>query len=148
MDKKTENEILASLKGAQRRLVSMGCKAGEFFEAYGRINTLSDWPKEMSKIAARFEKVADATEDRLVKSSTYLKAVAYYHAAQLGIHEDTEEKKQIFYSSVRAYNKAAKYVWGPVERVEYPFRGKMLSAYLRKMPGVENGTLYHHDQRD
>lgn len=137
MDEKTQNIILFALKGSQRRWVALGGKAGEFFEAYEKIKTLSDWPKEFSSLAARFEKVADAIDDKVVKASNYLKAVVYYHAAQLGIHEDTEEKKQIFYSSVRAYNKAAKYVWGPVEQVEYPFRGTKLSAYFRKIPGVE-----------
>lgn len=137
MDEKTQNLILTTLKKAQRRITSLGCRESEFFETYERIRTLSDWPKEVSKLAERFEKAGDHIEDGLVKASNYLKAVAYYHAAQLGIHEDTEEKKQIFYSCARAYNKAAKYFWAPVERVEYPYAGVMLSAYFRKVPGVK-----------
>lgn len=134
MDKEIEESILACLRGQAWRWRSLGIKDSELFEADRRIKTLNDWVSECNAIAESYEKAADAIEDKLVKTSNYLSAAVYYHASQLGITRDNTEKKQIFLSSVRSYLKAAEFFAVPLERVEYPYEGKTLSAYFRNIP--------------
>lgn len=64
-----------------------------------------------------------------------MKAVNYYHMAQSPIKQDTEEKKQSYWSVARAFEKAGKYMRPPLEVVQYPFRGITFSAYFRKATG-------------
>lgn len=137
MSKEEKDRILAGEKAISWRFIGEGARPEELFETYGKIKDLDDWPKEFSALAQRFERAADAIEDTGIKASNYLSATLYYHIAGLVLFEDSEEKKQIYYSSLRAYQKASKYFWGPAERVEFPFNNTKLPGFFRKIPGVE-----------
>ena len=138
MDKKMEAELLSCLKGFTFRWRSLGARDGELLDLNKKISSVEDWIREYNDIATAYEKAADAITDRVVKTSNYLSAAVYFHSSQLGLTSDTDRKKEIFYASVRAYFKAAQNFTVPLERVEFPYDGKTLSAYFRKKPGIKN----------
>jgi 2,6-dihydroxypseudooxynicotine hydrolase len=138
MSPEEANVILGQLKdhGRVRRWFGLGARAEELFDTFGKIHELAEWCSEFGNLAQRFEKSADATEERTVKVANYLSAASYFHIGLLGTFEDNEERKQAYRSVVRVYDKARKYFRIPAERVEYPFAGLSFSAYFRQAPGV------------
>ena len=58
-------------------------RAEEVRETVARIETFDNWCREFSKVAKRYEEMANATEDKDAKVQAHLLAAAYYHIGQL-----------------------------------------------------------------
>lgn len=139
LDTKSEEKLYSFLKKESlRRWLGMGGSDGDIFPTYRKIKGIGDWCREFSNLAEGFEKTGDAAASPLAKAQNYRLAAVYYHIAQLGIFEDTDEKKEAFLASMRAYTKGAPYYWVPVEVVEYAYQGVKLKAYFRRSPDSKN----------
>ena len=101
MNKKTEEVLLSLLKvGLLQRYIGIGAREDELFEAYNQIKSLADWCRVFSQVAERFEKVADAAEDRIVKASNYRTATIYSWGATVTTtrHRTSSFNKKLVYS--------------------------------------------------
>lgn len=97
------------------------------------------WAQVWSALGKEYEDKADAAaksgKSAKALSEDYMLAFEYYRSGRYPTFS-TPGKKAAYQHSVRAFRKAAAGFEIPLELVEVPFKGKALTGYLQKPPGV------------
>jgi len=134
-----EEEIGVLQEGSHnvKRLVGFGAEEGELREALSRIRQLRDWCPEFSKLALKYEKLAEPAKVEYVRIFNYMRAAVYYHIGELFIFGPTPEKERAHSAMVEAYAKAKKYFAYPTDDVSVPFANTRLNGYFRRLRGIK-----------
>ncbi len=133
-----KEEIGALQEGSHniKRLVGFGGEEGELRETLGRIKELGQWCAEFTKLAEKYERLAEPAKVEYVKIFNYMKAAVYYHIGELFIFGPTLEKEKAHRAMVEAYAKARPYFAYPTEEVDVPFSNTHLKGHFRRLRGV------------
>ncbi len=86
---------------------------------------------DFAAAAAQRGENALAAGHRLTAGSELIRAALYYHYAQTFFYVDMAARRATHEAKVRAFMRGAPLVEPPLERVEIPFDGATLPAYLR-----------------
>ena len=106
---------------------------GDFRTVGMRVRKFADMHREFASAARRRELKAEAfeKEGRLVSArESYFIASLLWSAARWPIFENNEKSIHYNARTVACYDKFARYAQRPVERIEVPFKGKVLPGYL------------------
>ena len=108
-----------------------------------RIQKFVDMPREFARVAARREELAKETEKagHLVEAREhYYIAATFYTNAMWAIYEDGNPKRIAWQERKRAcYDKFIQYAGRRIERVEFPYGGKLVQALLHLPSGIKSG---------
>ncbi len=134
-----EEEIGALQEGSHniKRLVGFGAEEGELRETLGKIKELRDWCAEFTKLAEKYEKLAEPAKVEYARIFNYMKAAVYYHIGELFIFGPTAEKEKAHSAMVEAYAKAKRHFAYPTDEVKVPFSNTNLNGYFRRLRGIE-----------
>lgn len=98
------------------------------------------WPEVWSRWGDEAEKRAEkalALKTNLTAATEFARGSLFHHYAQYLYFDDIKEKKRIHDKKVAAFMRAAPLFDVPFERVEIPYDGIKMAAYLRVPPGVK-----------
>ncbi len=101
-------------------------------------NAQQAWHESWKKLAERVEALALVHEEAgqyLSAGRKYLRASAYYIAAERMLKARDHRKVQTYCQGLAAFKKGVQLRREPVECVEVPFQGKSLPALFSKAPG-------------
>jgi len=108
-----------------------------------RIQKFVDIPREFARVAARRETLGHETEaaGHFVEAREhYYIASCFYTNAMWAIYEDNNPKRIAWQEKKRAcYDKFIRYAGRPIERVEFPYDGKLAQALLHLPPNMKPG---------
>jgi dienelactone hydrolase len=108
-----------------------------------RIQKFVDIPREFARVAARREALGRETEmaGHFVEAREhYYTASCFYTNAMWAIYEDGNPQRLAWQEKKRAcYDKFIQCAGRPIERVEFPYEGKLVQALLHLPPGVKAG---------
>jgi 2,6-dihydroxypseudooxynicotine hydrolase len=99
------------------------------------------WPETWSIWAADYERLAEESLARGAKrtaAADFVRASLYYHYGQNILVDDIKKKRAVHDLKVAAFLRAAPLLDPPLERVEIPFAGVKMAAYLRLPRGVKS----------
>ena len=105
-----------------------------------RIQKFGDIAREFGRAAARRERLACQAEQEghtVSAREHFFVASILYGGAQWPIFENTPENVRLNAKKVEMYEQFIRLADRPVRRVEIPFEGKSLPAYLHLPPGVD-----------
>jgi len=108
-----------------------------------RIQKFVDIPREFARVATRREAQGRETE----AAGHFVEAREHYHIASCfytnamwAIYEEGNSQRLVWQERKRAcYDKFIQYAGRPIERVEFPYEGKLVQALLHLPPGVKAG---------
>jgi dienelactone hydrolase len=95
----------------------------------------NDWCRAWSQEGARHEKLAEeaAAHGRtLTAAEAYVRAAMYYHYGKHLFADHPAEFQAAHDAMLRCYSAGVTKLPNPAERVEFPFRGVNMAAWLRK----------------
>ena len=108
-----------------------------------RIQKFVDIPREFARVATRREAQGRETEaaGHFVEAREhYYIASCFYTNAMWAIYEEGNSQRLVWQERKRAcYDKFIQYAGRPIERVEFPYEGKLVQALLHLPPGVKAG---------
>ena len=120
------------------RLISFGIGYGDLERITRQINDWAAFSRAMADLGEHWDHLADkAYKSGCLETPRqhWLRAAAYFHYAQLRLH-DSFLKEKLRRISRRAYQKYAALADPPIIRCEVPFQSTFLPGYLRiKKPG-------------
>ena len=136
---KKEEEIAVLQEGTHnvKRLVGLGAEEGELRETLSNIKELKDWCAQFTKLAQKYEKLAEPAKVEYARIFNYMRAAVYYHIGELFIFGPTPEKERAHSAMVQAYAKAKTHFAYPTEDVNVPFANTNLKGYFRRLRGIE-----------
>jgi dienelactone hydrolase len=120
------------------RYVATGVDPNDLRRLIARIDRWSDWCRIWCEEGRRHEQLAEeaAGRGRLVTAGeAFLRASIYYHYAKHLFWEDPEQFRDAHARMLRCYLAAAPHTDPPMERLEIPFEGTKMAAYLRRPAG-------------
>ena len=138
MTKAVVNEIINS---AIHRFLADGVYYRDLIDIRNSMPNWEAWPDTWSKWAAAHEKRAEeslASGARLTAGTDFARASLYYHYAQNILVDDLKRKKAVHDLKVAAFKRAAPLLDPPLQRVEIPFAGIKMAAYLRLPPQIKS----------
>ena len=106
---------------------------GDFMGVRARVRKFTDVSREFGRAAARREAIAhrfDAEGRTVSAGENFFVAALLYESARWSIFENTPENIALNEKKVACYAKYAQYAAHEMRRVEIPFEGKSLPAYL------------------
>ncbi len=128
-------KILSAKTHWQGRMVSNGIPLSDFNDVINSIETWDDWCVSWSKKGEIHSKLGeDAIKDgsKLTASHHFITASVCYHFGKYLFVHKPSEMKIAHNHCVNLYKKALPLMKIPGERVEIPFKGKLLYGNLRK----------------
>lgn len=132
---KSERDWHASRFLANRsRILANGVDIYDLEDTLSRIHVWTDWCREWGKTAAAHEQRAEkalASGLALTAAQFYLRAASCYHFAQNLFYEDLEQKAAAQKRKVACFARGASALDPAPARVEIPFDGITMAAYLR-----------------
>jgi hypothetical protein len=134
-----EQNLALNFHSLYPRLLSFGIGYGDLERITSRVNDWTSFSRAMADMGEHWEHLADKS----YKSGSletprqqWLRAAAYYHYAQLRLH-DSLLKENLRRRCRQVYAKYARLADPPVVRCEVPFQGMYLPGYLRsRRPGA------------
>lgn len=124
------------------RFVTQGVDANDVRNLLGRIHRNAAWLREWSATAAMHEELARQAKKRrytVTAGEAYMRAALCYHFGKMRWIEVLEKEAdyhQAHAKSIETFRQALQYLDPTAERVDIPYEGITLPAYLRKPPGV------------
>ena len=133
-----EQNLALNFRSLYPRLLSFGIGYGDLERITSRVNYWTSFARAMADLGEHWE----ASGDKSYKSGSletprqqWLRAAAYYHYAQLRLH-DSLLKESLRRACRQVYAKYAPLADPTVIRCEIPFQGMNLPGYLRvRRPG-------------
>jgi len=133
-----EQNLALNFRSLYPRLLSFGIGYGDLERITSRVNDWTSFARAMADLGEHWE----ASGDKSYKSGSletprqqWLRAAAYYHYAQLRLH-DSLLKESLRRACRQVYAKYAPLADPTVIRCEIPFQGMNLPGYLRvRRPG-------------
>jgi fermentation-respiration switch protein FrsA (DUF1100 family) len=116
----------------------------DFMGVRARVHKFNDLSREFGRAAARREAIAGRFEEECRTASareSFFIASLLYGSAQWPIFENSPENIAFNNKKVECYSKYALYSDHEIRRVEIPFAGKSLPAYLHLPPKRPSGRL-------
>ena len=117
---------------------------GDFMGVRNRVRKFSDISREFGRAAGRREAIARRFEEEgrtVAARESFFIAALLYGAAQWPIFENSPQNIAFNDKKVECYTKYARYAAHEVRRVEIPFEGKSLPAYLHLPNKRPSGKL-------
>ena len=104
------------------------------------------WGSEWARIAGRYEAQGDAEESRGQTEACGKSFYLAYEYCRIGRYPvpNTPEKMNCYKGALRCFQKAARYLDPPVERVAIPFEGKQVVGYLQIPRGAVRPPVVMH----
>jgi dienelactone hydrolase len=124
--------------GGRARWQTAGVPAADLDRLLPQIRSLSDWWSKWQALAAGREAEARnalAAGRRAEATAKFLQAFALYDISALGLFIQPERWQAVTRCMAECYAQAAPYLDPPAQRVEIPYGGICLAAYLR-MPAI------------
>lgn len=124
------------------RFVTQGVDANDVRTILGRIHLNVEWLREWSSTAAMHEALAVEADKRgctVSAGEAYLRAALCYHFGKMRwiqVLEHEDEYHQAHAKSVDTFRKALQHLDPTAERVDIPYEGITMPAYLRKPLGA------------
>lgn len=138
---KSEKDWYASRFLTNRsRILANGVDIYDLEGTLSRIEAWTDWCREWCKTAKAHEERAEkalVSGQSLTAAQFYLRAASCYHFSQNVFYENLEEKLAAQKRKVECFSKGSSALNPPPVRVEIPFDGITMAAYLR-VPDPEN----------
>ena len=123
-------------------------KKEDVAEAAERLTSLDpdQWGSEWARIAGRYEAQGDAEESRGQTEACGKSFYLAYEYCRIGRYPvpNTPEKMNCYKGALRCFQKAARYLDPPVERVAIPFEGKQVVGYLQIPRGAVRPPVVMH----
>jgi dipeptidyl aminopeptidase/acylaminoacyl peptidase len=122
------------------RYVATGVDQNDLQRLVARIDRWSDWCRTWSEEASRHEQLAMAAaaqQRRVTAAESFLRAAIYYHYAKHLFGEDPEQFRVAHESMLRCYRAAAADTVQPMQRMDIPFAGSTMAAWLRRPAGAQ-----------
>ncbi len=120
------------------RYVATGVDPNDLERLVSRIDRWDDWCRIWSEEAHRHEQQARkaAQEDRRVTAAEcYLRAAIYYHYGKHLFGAEPRQFQLAHDNMLRCYTAAARDTDPPMQRIEVPFAGATMAAWLRRPAG-------------
>jgi alpha-beta hydrolase superfamily lysophospholipase len=122
------------------RYVATGVDPFDLDRLKGRIDRWDDWCRIWCEEAAEHEALGDDALAGLRRpvsaGESYLRAAIYYHYAKHLFVSDPAQFLDAHTRMLRCYTAAAPLVCPPMRRLEIPFAGAVMAAWLRLPPGI------------
>ncbi len=109
-----------------------------------KVATWREWYQAWCGLGAMHEALGDgaaATGKDVSAGEAYARAAVYYHFAQFTLVRYPELKREGGLKKVAVYRKAAPRLVPPAERLEIPFDGQYIPAYLRRPAGTASSPV-------
>jgi 2,6-dihydroxypseudooxynicotine hydrolase len=132
-------KVAAAIAHWAPRFVANGVSLTDFEEVTAAISSWNDWCRAWSARAAVHEEMGRAAlaERKFVSAGEHLnRAGVYYHFAKFLFVHDLPQMRDAHRKAVECRGLALPRMLPPGERVEIPYEGKSLAAYLRHPDGV------------
>lgn len=116
------------------RILANGVDIDDLERTLAKINEWIEWYRAWCDTAEGHERRAEEASKQgraLTAAQFFLRAASCYHFAQNLFYEDLEQKRQAHLRKIAAFQKAAPALSPSPKRVEIPFEGITLAAYLR-----------------
>ena len=118
--------------------------AGDVMSVRMRSKKYADISREFARIGAKREGLAQKAEAEghpVTARDNYFMASVFYGSAQWPFHDDDiAENIRLNDKKVECYRKFMEHAPHPIERIEVPFEGKSLPAYLH-LPVIRSGKI-------
>jgi dienelactone hydrolase len=121
------------------RFIANGADYVDFLETLSRIASWDDWCREWGVTAAGYEAVAERAEAagrKLTAAGAWRRAGICWHWGKFLFLDHPDEQRAAHERAVADYAKGAWALDPPAERVEIPYQGTRLAAYLRLPAGA------------
>jgi dienelactone hydrolase len=121
------------------RFIANGADYVDFLETLSRIAGWDDWCREWGVTAARYEAVAERAEAagrKLTAAGAWRRAGICWHWGKFLFLDHPDEQRAAHERTVADYARGAWALDPPAERVEIPYEGTRLAAYLRVPAGA------------
>jgi surfactin synthase thioesterase subunit len=120
------------------RMTMAGCNITDIEGTLQRITSQDMWPIEWGKTAEKYLKLAQKAESRghtHTAYEMYFHAMIYYYEGQKVLFEESERKVELYKNVMDIYDKVIEFCPYEIEKVEIPFNGENLPAFLHKPAG-------------
>ena len=137
-DRVTDERVRAATAHWAPRFVANGTDYVDFLATLSRITSWDEWCREWGVTAAGYEAIAKRAEERgrrLTAAGAWRRAALCWHWGKFLFTEHPEEQRAAHERTVAGYARGAWALDPPAERVEIPYQGKRLAAYLRLPAG-------------
>lgn len=120
----------------------------DVLEVAARLKSLDPdhWGGEWARMGTRYEtqgNEAGARGQSDACGKSYYLAYEYYRVGRYPV-PNTPEKMNCYRGALRCFQKAARFLDPPAERVEIPFEGKKVVGYLQLPPGAARPAVVMH----
>jgi dienelactone hydrolase len=120
------------------RFVANGTDYADFLATLSRISSWDDWCHQWGVTAAGYEAIAERAEERgqrLTAAGAWRRAALCWHWGKFLFTEHPDEQRAAHDRTVACYARGAWALEPAAERVEIPYQGTRLAAYLRLPAG-------------
>ena len=137
-DRVIDERVRAATAHWAPRFIANGTDYVDFLATLSRITSWDEWCREWGVTAAGYEAIAERAEDkgrRLTAAGAWRRAALCWHWGKFLFTEHPEEQRAAHERTVACYARGARALYPPAERVEIPYQGTRLAAYLRLPAG-------------
>jgi dienelactone hydrolase len=134
----TDERVRAATAHWAPRFIANGTDYVDFLATLSRITSWDDWCREWGVTAAGYEVIAERAErkdQRLTAAGAWRRAGLCWHWGKFLFSEHPDEQRAAHERAVACYARGAWALDPPAERVEIPYQGTRLAAYLRVPAG-------------
>lgn len=132
-------QLAAALAHWAPRLIANGIDYNDFAATTSRVGRWADWCGAWMETAAVHERLAVEAAERGSDASAaeaHVRAALCHHFGKFVFFEDMDAYREAHTRAVANYRAASAHLDPPAERVEIPYAGTVLPAYLRYPKGV------------
>jgi 5-aminopentanamidase len=126
----TDSRVAAANAHWVHRFIANGTDYADFQETLARIKRWDDWCREWGRTAVRYEHIA-AKAGPVAAGEAWRRAALCWHWGKFVFADHPAEHRAAHERSVSSFRRGAGSMDPPAERVEIPYDGTTLAAYLR-----------------
>ena len=134
-----DDRVAAATAHWAPRFIANGTDYPDFQATLSRISRWEDWCREWGRTAERYEELARKAEKagrRLTAGGAWRRAGLCWHWGKFVFGDYPDQQRAAHERAVAAYARGADTLTPPAVRVEIPYAGEVLPAYLRLPEGV------------
>ena len=131
----SDRQVALTFSHNYPRYEAIGVDPNDLRTLQAEIKEWKDWCRLWSEAGARHEalaKEAQAKGLRVTAAEAFIRASVYYHAGKHLFAHAPQEFRSAHDSMLRCYTAGAAALDPPLERVEIPYNGVMMAAWLHK----------------
>ncbi len=137
-DRVREERVRGATAHWALRFVANGTDYADLQATLGRIARWEEWCREWGRTAAGYEALAERADQhgrRLTAAGAWRRAALCWHWGKFLFTEYPDQQRAAHERAVACYARGAWALEPPAARVEIPYQGTRLAAYLRLPPG-------------